>query len=200
MKIKYSLLRLFPLLAIAAIVMSCDDDKPLVPFVNAWPEENPLPGYMQTTQFYQDETIYKDKPQNEIGFAFKPSVKGNLTALLIKMPDTCKIVRVTVWDKDTATPILTENVDVTAAGVAIKHTIAPLALEKDKAYAITMNVNDWYNRRRFDISSMPFPVTSGNIIVTGSGWGSGSAQVLPENMSRPNYYDGDISFMFRRTE
>lgn len=201
MNIKSTSLKFILLSAITIFTVSChNDDDSFIPFVNVWPEEDPLPGYMQTTQFYQDTNLYLDKVPEEIGFAFKPSVKGNLTALMIKMPDTCNNVRVTIWDKATATAIRTENVTIAVKEVNTAYPIETLELEKDKHYAITMNTGDWYNRRRFDISAMPFPVTSGNIIITGSGFGPGDGQVMPENLSRTNYYDGDISFKFRRTE
>jgi hypothetical protein len=195
-------LKVFVLLAISALTVSCHDDEPLIPFVNYWAEEDPLPGFLSTTQFNQDETPYIDKVAEEIGFAFKPAEKGNIIAVTVKLPDTTatQSVRVTIWDKDLATPIHTVEVPVVAANEKVTFPVGQIELTKGKAYAITMNTTDWYNRRRFDISAMPFPVVSGNIIITGSGFGPGDGQQMPTNLTRPNYYDGDISFIFRRTE
>jgi hypothetical protein len=190
------------ILSVALLTISCDRDAIFVPSVNYYPLENPLPGFLSTTQFNQDETPYIDKPVEEMGFAFKPSANGHISSVVVKIPDTVATgtIRVTIWDKDLATPIHTAVVPVTNANEAVTYPIGQIALTKDKAYAITMQTTDWYNRRRFDISAMPFPVVSGNIVITGSGFGPGAGQQMPANLTRPNYYDGDVSFIFRRIE
>ena len=187
------------LLAIAAFAVSCDKEE-IFPNITYYPFEDPLPGFLSTTQFNQDETPYLDKPMEELGFAFKVAEFGHISSVVVKLPDTTatQSVRVTIWDKETATPIHTVTVPVETANETVTWPIGQIPMYKDKAYAITMQTTDWYNRRRFDISAMPFPVTSGSIIITGSGFGPGEGQQMPTNLTRPNYYDGDISFIFRR--
>lgn len=196
---KTNSISIIAVLALAFVALSCDRET-IFPTVAYYPEEDPLPGFLSTTQFNQEETPYMDKPAEEMGFAFRVAEFGHISSVIVKIPDTVAtgMVRVTIWDKASATPIKTVEVPVPNANEVVMFPVGQVEMHKDKEYAITMRTTDWYNRRRFDISAMPFPVTSGNIIITGSGFGPGDGHQMPTNLSRPNYYDGDVSFIFRR--
>lgn len=198
-KFTNSFLKIFAIAAFAIVAMSCDRET-IFPTIAYYPQEDPLPGFLNATQFNQDETPYLDKPAEEIGFAFRVAEFGHISSVLVKIPDTVATgtIRVTIWDKASATPIHTAVVPVPNANVIVAYPIGQIPLQKDTDYAITMQTTDWFNRRRFDISAMPFPVVSGNIIITGSGFGPGDGQQMPTNLTRPNYYDGDVSFIFQR--
>jgi len=192
-------MKIFAIAALATVAMSCDKED-IFPTINYYPQEDPLPGFLSTTQFNQEETPYIDKPAEELGFAFQVAEFGHISAVIVKIPDTVATgtVRVTIWDKALATPIHTVEVPVPNANESVAFPIGQIEMQKGKDYAITMRTTDWYNRRRFDISAMPFPVVSGNIIITGSGFGPGDGHQMPTNLSRPNYYDGDVSFIYKR--
>jgi hypothetical protein len=88
---------------------------------------------------------------------FSPDVKGKITAITIKLPDTNPNLRVTIWDYTTKTVLRTETLNVTATNTLITKEISELALEKDKKYLITMNSNDWYKRAKADNSNTAYP-------------------------------------------
>lgn len=184
------------ILMLSLVFVNCskDDDSTAVEVVA---EENPLQGYLTATGFNQKTTNFTNAGDYEFGFSFKPSVSGSITALLVKIPDVHVGLRVTIWDKETATVLRTELIDVTSSGVEIKKNISSLSLTANKEYWITFNSNDWYDRRKTDGTNISYPVTVGNIQVTGYGYKSGTTQALPTSFP-VNYYAGDLSFVFQK--
>jgi hypothetical protein len=75
----------------------------------------------------------------------------------------------------------------------------PLALVKDKEYTITMNSNDYYMKTKTNGTAATYPMTIGNVIITSYREGYGLAQTFPQG-TQPDYYDGNCSFNFQRTE
>ncbi len=177
-------------------------DTPVViepPVATVYPEQNPLEGYLSATGFNQKLTNRVNFGDYEFGISFKPLVKGKITALIVKIPDIRTGIRVTIWDKSAASILKTESLDVTSAGVEVAKTISALDLVKDKEYFITFNSNDWYDRRKTDNAPVSYPITVGDIVITGYSYKSGTAQEIPDSQQL-NYYAGDLSFKFQRVE
>lgn len=197
-----SLKKLYVILAFAAIfsIASCsnnnDDDHVVQP--TNYPVENPLSKYHETAGF-TTTTNFINSGDYEFGLAFSPDVKGKITAITIKLPDTNPNLRVTIWDYTTKTVLRTETLNVTASNTLITKEISELALEKDKKYLITMNSNDWYKRAKADNSNATYPITAGNIKMLEYRWGSGTTQTFPVNISL-NYNGGDLSFNFQQMD
>lgn len=181
-------------LVVTALV-SCDkDDDPVV-----YPVENFMSAYLANSQLGQATSNFVNSGSYEFGSEFIPLVKGKITGLRAKLPDVNATLRVTIWDKDAGTVIRTETMNVTAAGTEAFLDIADLELTKDKAYAITMNSNDWYKHNKTAGTAATYPVTAGNIKITSYKWVSGTGQTYPTN-SEVTYYAGDLSFDFQQIE
>lgn len=180
-------------LAIAAFMLfSCSkDDGP------TYSEENFMAAFLTTSGFSATTTPYINSATYEFGLEFTPLVKGKITSLKVKLPDANAALRVTIWDKSSTTPtvVRTETVNVTTADTEQGFDIADLELTANHQYAITMNSNDWYERRRTGGTNVTYPITSGNIRIDNYKWISGTAQAYPVNIAL-NYYAGDVSFNF----
>lgn len=178
--------------AAALILFSCSkDDGP------SYTEENFMTGFMTNSGFNATTVTQINSGTYEFGLEFTPLVKGKITSLKVKLPDVNAALRVTIWDKSTATAtvVRTETVNVTTADTEQGFDIADLELTANHQYAITMNSNDWYERRRTGGTNVTYPITSGNIQIDNYKWISGATQAYPVNIAL-NYYAGDVSFNF----
>lgn len=188
------------ILSIALLTISCssDDDKEEAVKYN---EENPLDAYMAGSGFSQKAVDVKNSGIYEYGFSFKPTVTGKINALVVKIPDVNAALRITLWDAATKTVIKSETINVPTANVTVEKTITPIALTKDKEYFFTINSDDWINRTKTDGSAAKYPITAGNIIITGYAYISSTAAetIFPTN-ARNTYYAGDMTFKFQQTQ
>ena len=190
------------LLSLSLSVTNCSKDDapaPAPPAVLA-PLQDPLPGYLAASGFNQKVTNFIDEGSyGERGFSFIPTVNGKMTAIVAKMPsiNTNPNIRVTIWDKVAGTVLRTEMVTITAANIEIVKTITTLDLVKDKEYFLTFNNNDRYRHDRTDGSATTYPITVGDIKITGFSWLNTTEQLMPTN-SVTNYISGDCSFKFQK--
>jgi hypothetical protein len=161
-------------------------------------EESFADAFLSTTGFVQKSTPVVNSTDFEIGLEFKPTVKGKLTSLLVKLPDVRTNLRITIWDKATTSAIKTEIVNVAAANTQYNFDIADIELEKDKEYVISMNSNDYYIREKTDGSAVKYPVTAGNIIILSYKYINGTTQKYP-SASYDLTYAGDCFFKFVQT-
>lgn len=204
MKVKKVLTVLFiaTLISVSSCSKSDPAPAPVAPVVVTpvvYQEENYFSGYLTTTGFDQANVSTIDLGFNELGTEFTPTVKGKMTKIYVKLPAINTTLRVTVWDKAAGTKLLTETIVVNSAGTVILQDIADLDLVKDKVYAITMNTNDWYNRKRTDGAAASYPVTVGNIKINGYKYIAGTAQAYPTVVNN-TVNSGDLYFSFLRTE
>ncbi len=190
-------LRLVLVCCVATLALSCDkdDDNPTVP---VYQPESPLQGFLNATGFNQSEESVIDGSNSEYGYRFRPTVTGSITSLAVRIPDVNNNLRVTIWDVATQEPIKTETFNVTSSGVAIVKDIVPLPLVKDKEYLISINTADYYVRERNNGSSAVYPVSVGNIQITGYAYASGLLQTFPATTAT-DLYSGDVNFTFLRT-
>jgi hypothetical protein len=172
---------------------SCKKDKEEV----LAPLQNPMDGYLAASGFNQKVTNQVNLGDYEFGYSFIPMVNGKITSIIAKLPDVRSGMRVTIWDKATATVLRTELIDVASSGVEVTKAITALDLVQNKEYFITMNSNDWYDRRKTDSSPATYPITVGDIKITSYSFISGAAQAMP-NSPQTTYYAGDVSFTFQK--
>ena len=188
---------LFTILFVAISITSCssDDDKDNTP---AFETENPLAVYYTQTGF-STVTNFINAGDYEFGLVFTPTVKGNIKAITLKLPEANPTLRVTIWDYVSKAVLRSETLNVATADVQVTKEISVLGLEKDKKYLITMNSNDWYKKNKADLTNVTYPITAGNITFNEYRWISGTGQTFPTNVSA-NYNAGDLSFEFQQTE
>ncbi|WP_394759040.1 hypothetical protein [Flavobacterium sp.] len=187
------------LLTFFAFSCSKDEDPvpaPVPPVVLA-PLQDPLAGYLAASGFDQKLTNQVNLGDYEFGYSFIPLVNGKITAIVAKIPDVHAAMRVTIWNKATATVLRTETIDIVTAGVEVTKTITALDLVQGTEYFITFNSNDWYDHRKNDSSNVTYPFTVGDIRITSYSFASGTAQVLPSS-PQLSYYAGDCSFKFQK--
>jgi len=185
------------LISLFAVSCSNDDNKDAVTFN----EENPLDAYMASSGFSQKAVDMKNSAIYEYGFSFKPTVTGKINAIVVKIPDVNSALRITLWDAATKTVIKSETLNVATANVTVEKKITPIALTKDKEYFFTVNSDDWINRTKTDGSAATYPITAGNIVITGYAYVASTASetLFPTN-ARNTYYAGDMTFKFQQTE
>lgn len=187
------------LLTIATNISCSKNDDPVVtplPVVVA-PLQDPLQGYLAASGFNQVTASIINSGNAEFGYSFVPLVNGKITAIVVKIPDTRTALKVTIWDKTTATVIRSETMDITTSGVETIKIITPLDLIKDKEYVITMNSNDFYDHRKTDNSNAVYPFVVGDLKITSYGYAVGAQQVMPNSIFLPGYA-GDCSFKFQK--
>lgn len=190
--------KIIVVLALATVLSSCSKDDNPTP---SYTEENFMSGFLTNSGFSALTDNSVNNGDYEFGLEFTPLVKGKITFLKIKLPEANNALRITIWDKSTATPsvIRTETVNVTTIDAEQGFDISDLELQANKQYAITMNSNDWYNHRRTGNTEATYPITSGNIRIDNYKWISGTTQMYPTNVAT-TYYAGDLSFNFIQIE
>lgn len=184
-------------IAIALFSCSSDDDKNNEPTEVV---ENFLAGYLEATGF--NETVVEEinvGVHYECGLDFTPLVNGKITALKVMLPDANPTLRVTIWNRSTNTIMKTEIVNVATANTEFTFDIADIELVQYDEYAITMNSDDGYLRRKSGGSATNYPVTVGNIQINGYKERVGSDQTYPTGLFN-NFYYGDLSFDFLQTD
>ncbi len=176
-------------------IMSCSKDDETASFQ----KENFMAEYLALSQFDEDVTNNVNLGDFEFGVEFTPKAKGIITSIIVQSPDANNELRVTFWDAETKTPIRTETVNVETADTQFTFSINELAVQKDKKYMITMNSDDWYRRSKTNNEAIVYPLEVGNLEINSYGYFNGSEQTYPNNF-QTNYYAGDLSFDFERTE
>lgn len=178
--------------------LSCSkDDESQAP---VYQEQNPLASYLEATGFNQNNTPFINSTINyEFGLSFKPKVTGKMTTLVLKLPNANPSIRVTIWNKQTGAIVRTATITNIDADTEKNVIISDVSLTKDTEYLISMNAKDWYRHGRNNLTATTYPITAGDISITGYFITSGIAQVIP-NQTVLDYYSGDLSFKFIRTE
>jgi hypothetical protein len=191
------LLLAITLFASSLLFISCSKkDEPILTPTQA-PEQNPLAGYLAATGFDQVTSNNINLINSEFGLSFKPLVNGKITAFVVKIPDVNATLRMTIWNKTSGTVLKTETINYATAGLEVTKEITPLDIFAGTEYFVTFNSGDWYNRRRTNGSNATYPITVGDISITGYSYANGLAQTLPDS-PQLSYYGGDISFKFQK--
>lgn len=185
---------LIAFLATASFTIACSKDNETN---TVYPEENPFQLFLTNSGINSTNNQLNAGQYYEAGLRFKPTVNGTINKIFVKLPDVQTNLRVTIWDAETQNILRTETIETVTAETETSKTITPLALVKNKEYTISFNTNDWYQRNNTD-SSIPYPVTAGNITITGFLSGMGTSQTYPPD-SHPAAIAGDLSFAFQRT-
>jgi len=180
-------------LAIALFSCGKDDDK-----TPTYQKENPLAAYLTATGF-SEVSSNVDDGDYEFGLSFIPKVDGQISEIVVKLPGAQTNLRVTIWDAATKGILRTETIAAVVAEVQISKTITALALTKNKEYMITFQTNDWYEHDHPEGTAQTYPITAGNISITGYGYNEGTTQTYPTSF-QTDYYAGDLSFVFQRTK
>ena len=176
-------------------LFSCKKDKDAV-----YSEENPIEGFYIATGFNQQITNWIDASDDFVtGYRFSAKVNGKINAITLKIPDGEEFVKVNIFDFSSSKLLHSENMVVPNANVNVIKTITPINLEKDKDYIICMYTNDNYYRRKTDMGSITYPITSGNIVFK---------EFLVDPIFGPDNkptgggstsFNGDLSFVFQQT-
>jgi PBP1b-binding outer membrane lipoprotein LpoB len=201
MKIKSLLLQLYLL----AFLTSCSNDNGSIESNQdanqvTFVEENPLPNYLNVTQYNEQTTVFTNiAVEKEIGYFFEPLRKGKINSLVVKLPTVETNLEVRIWDLVTHTVVRTEIVNVNIANSTIVKDIVPLELVKNRNYAITMITNNYYAKSKIDFGVINHPVTIGNFKIYGS-YLSNCDPFNPSFNTLIGLYNGDCSFNFLPTE
>jgi hypothetical protein len=190
------------LMLISICTLSCKKNKATV-----YPEESFGDDFLTQTGLQKSpRTFTVSNNYAELGLEFKPTSKGKITSLLIKLPGTNSNLRVTIWDKVTQIPIRTEYVNVATANTLIDFDINDLELVKNKEYAITMKSSYYYERwQRIDpiaTGPVPFPIFCSNICLLRHKlefFSNSSLQKYPDKIENYNL-GGDCYFKFQQID
>ena len=178
-------------MAVVFLFVACsDDDKSSKPA-----GYDPLEDYLTEAGLIPQDTLV-DAGDYEFGISFRAAVPGNITAVVVKLPDNETNIRVTIWDAETETVLRTETVSTVKAHKEKTMSIDPLPLEADHDYMITFNSDDWYDFEREDGEPVVYPIEAGPISVLGYSYFTGVTQSFP-NSPQDTYYAGNLSFLFK---
>lgn len=175
----------------AAILATCSDDEKSSKATGY----DPLKDYLTEAGLIPQDTLV-DAGDYEFGISFRAAVPGNITAVVVKLPDNETNIRVTIWDAETETVLRTETVSTVKAHKEKTMSIDPLPLEADHDYMITFNSDDWYDFEREDGEPVVYPIEAGPISVLGYSYFTGVAQSFPDS-PQDTYYAGNLSFLFK---
>jgi hypothetical protein len=188
------------------VFASCSKSDSHTPEPTVYPEENPLALYLKNSEFDQKTNLFINQhPAFEIGFSFKPRVKGKINAITLQVPtipDDETNIRVTIWNVATKTPLRTLIIPNVVAKTEMKQTIDPLDMNSETEYLISFMSTNYYLRSKTDMSAAAYPIEAGNIVITkcrSINITNPLAQDFPQE-EHLNFYPGDISFVFQQTE
>lgn len=184
---------LIAFLAIGTFTIACSNDNESN---TIHPEENPFPTFLTNSGLNSVNGQINSGQYYEAGLKFKPTVNGTINKIFVTLPDAQTDLRITIWDAATETILRTEIIETVIAETETSKTITPLTLQKNKEYTISFNANDWYQRNNSN-GSIPYPITAGNIQITGFLSGMGTSQIYPSD-SHSSAMAGDLSFAFQR--
>jgi hypothetical protein len=182
--------KLTPAIFIFLIVMlfSCGDDATKT-------KSYSLEDYLAKAGFTEVSSVV-DGGDYEFGLTFIPDTDGEISKIVVKLPDDRADLRVTIWDAELETVLRTETIASVTADVEVSQSITVLQLSKDQEYMITFNSNDWYEWVKPDGGDTTYPFQVGNISITGYGYIGGTDQSFPTEFET-DYYAGDLSFVFK---
>jgi WD40 repeat protein len=135
------------------------------------------------------------------GYAFRPNVNGKISALTVRVATvgTGKDAIVRLWDKTTGQLLISQDIDVplTSEGIEFEMPVPPIELVTDHEYIITGSYQ--YVLHHFSQDNLPgnYPLTLGSIDFLNSVYKDGDG--IPTN-SIATSYDGDVGFVFRKTQ
>lgn len=176
-------------------VVSCSKDDVSQPV--SYQEENPIPVFLTNSGFnFSKATTAIPGGEIESGFSFIPKVKGKIKAIVAKLHVPNSNLRVTLWDKQTGASIATNFMNISTSGVEVISPISEISLQKDKEYVFSVKSQYFYNYQKENSALQVYPITAGNISITGSLDGQNS---MP-NFAVGNSFLGDYSFVFQQTE
>ena len=187
-------------LILFVVLSSCSKkDYAPIPTPVVYQEENFYDGYLTASGFNEKTRNLINGSDNECGIEFAPTVKGKITALVVKIPDSRSDLKITIWDKSAGTAMRTETVNVAVANTEYTIDIIDMELIKDKEYIISMNSNDRYIREKNNESQANYPIIIGNIKINNFSNKIISVPTFP-TIANLDFVAGDVSFKFLRTE
>jgi len=137
-----------------------------------------------------------------MGYVFQPNANGKISHLVVKVPtlQPGKDAIVRLWDATTQTMLISEEIDVPEAskGFTYEVPIAPIALDATHEYIITKASGYYYHHFNGDASNGNYPVTVGSFSFLYSVSETGDG--FPDNYITVERYNGDVGFVFRKTE
>ena len=155
--------------------------------------------FLSATGFSQTNPNIGQVP-TEMGYEFEATTNGEISSVYVKIPSINPAVRVTIWDADNASPLVTTMVNVTAANNVFETAITPLTIVKNKKYDITMNSKDWYHHKHPDVLNVTYPLVIGPLKYNKVLHAVGSNQTLPKPTAPIlNHLNGDVRFKFKIT-
>lgn len=187
------------LMAVALVNCSADEEQPVTLPPLVFQNENPYADFINTAGFTTVYVYTDDNNYYEIGYKFTPLVKGEINAVFVKIPAVVSDVRLTIWDVASGTPIRTEYVDVAEPSTKTTLAIAPLPLEKNKEYAVSINTRDYYFRYSPTGAYQNFPVVVNHLSISGAFSNMGTAQENVDFTTIVNGAFGDCSISFKQT-
>jgi hypothetical protein len=187
------IISLFLVSSVAFFAACSDDEKPKSK------DQDPLSAYLEETGFTEVSEFIDDEGSYEFGISFIPEEDGEITSVVVRLPDDQVDLRVSIWDVETETLLRTETIANVVSGVKTSKSITPLELEEDHEYMITLNANDYYYYVSPEDADATYPITVGDISITGFAYANGTTQILPINFDT-DYYAGDLSFIFRKDD
>ena len=183
------------LFAIIFSLFSCSKDDEATPVT--YQEENPIPTFLVNSGFnFSRATTSVGDNTFEIGFSFIPKVKGKITAIVAKLHVANPNLRVTIWDKATGNAIVTNYMNISSTNTEYRTPINEVVLQKDKEYVFSIKNQNFFIYRKQNSAIQTYPVTAGNIEITGSLDGD----ISMPNLLNSNSFVGDFSFIFQQTE
>lgn len=172
---------------------------------SAVPSVNYVPDYLSLTGF-TDVLPYPSRPEAEFGLEFKPTKSGEITSLLLNVPVANTTgIRVTLWNADTKTSIATWLIKAPLA-MNVNETVltAPVALIKNRNYALTMYTGNYLYHNNQATTNATYPITAGplifNAFIYQQGNATGATTAAYPNSKQYHFYAGDLGFKFRPVE
>lgn len=192
-----TLLAIIAMAVVCSFLNACKKDSK--PEATIFQEENPLNAFLATTGLNQSAVSFTNPTAFEMGFGFKPKVKGIIKGVTVKLPYVNSSLKVTIWDKASGNPIRSIYVNVPNADQEVSLSIPDLEVAKNAEYVISINSNKFYNHKRSDNAVISYPLDAGNISITGSYTSSTNPVTIPSN-TRTTEFTGDYSIIFQQTE
>jgi len=192
---------LFAAILLLTGACSKDDDPIYYPQPAVKLDEKPLVKFVYNLGF---DTNYRYTTHFGVhwGYAFRPTANGKISALTVRIATvegTGKDAIVRLWDKTTGEMLISQDIDVPEEYESreLETPIAPIELIAGHEYIITGSYNYIFHHFNQDNSAGNYPLTLGSIDFLNSVFIDGDG--IPANPGTTSY-NGDVGFVFRKTE
>jgi len=184
---------------LTAVFLSCskNDEEQIIDEERIiYQEQNFFNGFLDQLGFTEAEFGSYGYPF-QFGLSFTPLVDGTINSFVAYVPYEEPYGSIKLWEKSTGMLVYSKDLNL-PENYELTVNVDPISLSKDKEYIITLYALASNFRYNFSFPNADLPIVEGDIQINYF-TDSGHRDEMPSAVYS-NFYYGDLSFNFQRTQ